>query len=85
MDERMKEKEKEGERWTAAIANLTEISSNLDLLQRLLIKKAVYVDGETFGKASLSSEQARAIKVAFPPLICFLYVLTVNLAFAFDF
>ncbi|KAK6156850.1 hypothetical protein DH2020_011098 [Rehmannia glutinosa] len=63
MAERLKEKEKEGERWTGAIANLTEISSNLDSLQKLLIKKAVYVDGETFAKASLSSEQARTIKV----------------------
>ncbi|KAI3445728.1 hypothetical protein Pfo_002393 [Paulownia fortunei] len=63
MEERVKEKEKEGDRWTAAIANLTEISSNLDSLQKLLVKKAVYVDGETFAKASLSSEQARTIKV----------------------
>ncbi|KAK6135434.1 hypothetical protein DH2020_030803 [Rehmannia glutinosa] len=63
MAERLKEKEKEGERWTGAISNLTEISSNLDSLQKLLIKKAVYVDGETFAKASLSSEQARTIKV----------------------
>ncbi|KAL3617270.1 hypothetical protein CASFOL_038815 [Castilleja foliolosa] len=63
MAERLKEKEIDGERWTGAIANLTEISSNLDSLQKLLIKKAVYVDGETFAKASLSSEQARTIKV----------------------
>ncbi|KAL7119395.1 hypothetical protein ACP275_02G060600 [Erythranthe tilingii] len=63
MDGRTKEKEKDGERWTAAIANLTETASNLDSLQRLLIKKAVYVDGDTFAKASLSSEQARTIKV----------------------
>ncbi|GFP98693.1 hypothetical protein PHJA_002013200 [Phtheirospermum japonicum] len=60
---RLKEKERDGERWTGAIANLTEISSNLDSLQKLLIKKAVYVDGETFAKASLCSEQARTIKV----------------------
>ncbi|KAL6545795.1 hypothetical protein OROGR_009669 [Orobanche gracilis] len=63
MTERLKEKEKEGERWTGAIANVTEISSNLDSLQKLLIEKTVYVDGETFARASLSSEQARKIKV----------------------
>ncbi|KAL6517644.1 hypothetical protein OROMI_033345 [Orobanche minor] len=63
MAERLKEKEKEGERWTGAIANVTEISANLDSLQKLLIEKAVYVDGETFARASLSSEQARTIKV----------------------
>lgn len=59
------EKVKGAERWTAAIANLTETASNLDSLQKLLIKKAVYVDDETFAKASLSSEQARTIKVHF--------------------
>ncbi|KAL0335125.1 UNVERIFIED_CONTAM: hypothetical protein Sradi_4724400 [Sesamum radiatum] len=63
MEEREKEKGKGSERWTAAIANLTEMSSNLDSLQKLLVKKAVYVDDETFAKASLSSEQARTIKV----------------------
>ncbi|KAL2254415.1 uncharacterized protein LOC105169221 [Sesamum indicum] len=63
MEEREKEKGKVSERWTAAIANLTEMSSNLDSLQKLLIKKSVYVDDETFAKASLSSEQARTIKV----------------------
>lgn len=69
MEEREKDKGKGEERWTAAIANLTETASNLDSLQKLLIKKAVYVDDETFAKASLSSEQARTIKVFF---ICFL-------------
>ncbi|GER26541.1 unnamed protein product, partial [Striga asiatica] len=63
MAEQLKDKEKEGERWTAEISNLTEISENIDSLQRLLIKKAVYVDGETFAKASLSSEQSRTIKL----------------------
>ncbi|KAL6494569.1 hypothetical protein OROGR_031369 [Orobanche gracilis] len=63
MAERLREKEKEGKRWTGAITNLTEISSNLDSLQKLLIEKAVYVDGETFARASLSTEQARTIKV----------------------
>ncbi|XP_075494166.1 uncharacterized protein LOC142531792 [Primulina tabacum] len=63
MEEREKEKGKGGERWTAAISNLAEMSSNLDSLQKLLIKKAVYVDDENFAKASLCSEQARTIKV----------------------
>ncbi|KAG6414913.1 hypothetical protein SASPL_122290 [Salvia splendens] len=61
MEER--EEVKGAERWTTAIGNLTEMASNLDSLQKLLIKKAVYVDDETFAKASLSSEQARSIKV----------------------
>lgn len=61
MEER--EKAKGAERWTTAISNLTEMASNLDSLQKLLINKAVYVDDETFAKASLSSEQARSIKV----------------------
>ncbi|KAF9667265.1 hypothetical protein SADUNF_Sadunf15G0004500 [Salix dunnii] len=51
------------ERWRGAIANLTEMTSNLDSLQKLLLKKAVFVDEETFSKASLTSEQARSIKV----------------------
>ncbi|KAK1292134.1 hypothetical protein QJS10_CPB17g00733 [Acorus calamus] len=60
------EKEKEaaagGERWRAAIVNLTEAAVNLDSLQGLLSKKAVFVDDETFSKASLCSEQAKTIK-----------------------
>ncbi|PIN06954.1 hypothetical protein CDL12_20487 [Handroanthus impetiginosus] len=63
MEDRVREKGEGSERWTAAIANLTEMSSNLDSLQKLLIKKAVYVDEETFAKASRSSEQAHTIKV----------------------
>lgn len=63
MEERAKEKGKGDERWASAIANLTEMSSGLDSLQKLLINKAVYVDDETFAAASLSSEQARTIKV----------------------
>lgn len=51
------------ERWRGAISNLTEMSSNLGSLQKLLLKKAVFVDEETFAKASLSAEQARTIKV----------------------
>ncbi|CAA3030926.1 Hypothetical predicted protein [Olea europaea subsp. europaea] len=63
MEEREKEKGKGSERWTAAISNLTEMASNLESLQKLLTTKAVYVDDETFAKASLTSEQARTIKV----------------------
>ncbi|GLT88667.1 hypothetical protein SLE2022_066830 [Rubroshorea leprosula] len=64
--EQEKEKEKgkgSEERWSGAIANLTEMASNLDSLQKLLLRKAVFVDEETFAKASLTSEQARTIKV----------------------
>ena len=59
----MEDKGKGNERWNGAIANLVETSSNLESLQKLLLKKAVFVDEETFAKASLSSEQARTIKV----------------------
>jgi len=52
------------ERWNAAIMNLTEMLGNLESLQKLLLKKAVFVDEETFSKASLISEQARTIKVS---------------------
>ncbi|KAF9624552.1 hypothetical protein IFM89_011726 [Coptis chinensis] len=38
------------------------MGSNLDSLQKLVVKKAVFVDDETFSKASLSSQQARTIK-----------------------
>ncbi|KAK8508552.1 hypothetical protein V6N13_130670 [Hibiscus sabdariffa] len=51
------------ERWSGALANLSEMASNLDSLQKLLLKKAVFVDEDTFSKASLTSEQARTIKV----------------------
>ncbi|XP_057976541.1 uncharacterized protein LOC131163801 isoform X2 [Malania oleifera] len=61
--EAMEEKGKGSERWSSAIANLSEMASNLDSLQKLLMKKAVFVDEETYAKASLSSEQARTIKV----------------------
>lgn len=63
MEER--EQGRGNERWSAAIANLSEISNNLDSLGNLLIKKAVYVDEDTFNKASLTSDQARNIKVLF--------------------
>ncbi|KAM7251618.1 hypothetical protein ACFE04_023501 [Oxalis oulophora] len=51
------------DRWKGAISNLTEMSSNLDSLQKLLLKKAVFVDDDTFAKASLVSDQSRSIKV----------------------
>jgi hypothetical protein len=53
-----------GERWKAAMGNLTEMGANLDSLQKFLSKKAVFVDEETFSRASLTSEQARSIKVS---------------------
>ncbi|XP_015886291.2 uncharacterized protein LOC107421547 [Ziziphus jujuba] len=59
----MEDKGKGTERWNGAIANLTDMASNLDSLQKFLLKKAVFVDEETFAKASLTSEQARTIKV----------------------
>ena len=59
----MEEKGKGSERWSAAIGNISEMASNLESMQKLLLKKAVFVDEETFAKASLSSEQARTIKV----------------------
>lgn len=54
---------KGNDRWSSAIANLTETSGNLESLQKMLLKKAVFVDDETFARASLASEQARTIKV----------------------
>lgn len=63
MEEEKQKSKGSDERWRGAITNLTEMSSNLDSLQKLLLKKAVFVDEETFAKASLSSEQARSIKV----------------------
>ncbi|XP_027347788.1 uncharacterized protein LOC113859171 [Abrus precatorius] len=58
----MEEKEK-GERWSGAMTNLTEMGSNLESLQKLLLTKAVFVDDETFAKASLTADQARTIKL----------------------
>ncbi|RRT49783.1 hypothetical protein B296_00046012 [Ensete ventricosum] len=49
--------------WKAAMVNLSEMGPNLDSMQKLLAKKAVFVDEETFAKGSLISEQARTIKV----------------------
>ncbi|KAK4254272.1 hypothetical protein QN277_009676 [Acacia crassicarpa] len=59
----MEERGRGSERWSGAITNLTEMASNLESLQKLLLKKAVFVDDETFAKASLTAEQARTIKV----------------------
>lgn len=71
----MEDKGKGTDRWSGAVANLSEMASNLESLQKLLLKKAVYVDDETFARASLCSEQARTIKVtrlalAFFFLVC---------------
>ncbi|RRT79043.1 hypothetical protein B296_00008846 [Ensete ventricosum] len=52
-----------GERWKAAIVNLSEMGTNVESLQKILVKKAVFADEETFAKASLTSEQARTIKI----------------------
>ncbi|CAD5172919.1 unnamed protein product [Musa acuminata subsp. malaccensis] len=41
----------------------SEMGANPDSMQKLLAKKAVFVDKEPFAKASLISEQARTIKV----------------------
>ncbi|KAJ7946717.1 hypothetical protein O6P43_031607 [Quillaja saponaria] len=59
----MEEKGKGSERWSGAITNFTEMASNLESLQKLLLKKAVFVDDETFAKASITAEQARTIKI----------------------
>jgi hypothetical protein len=52
-----------GERWSAAIGNLGELGANVDALQKLLARKAVFVDDDIFSKASLAADQARTIKV----------------------
>nr|CAB3462131.1 unnamed protein product [Digitaria exilis] len=51
-----------GERWSAAIGNLGELGTNVDALQKLLSRKAVFVDEDIFSKASLAADQARTIK-----------------------
>ncbi|KAL9996475.1 hypothetical protein Hdeb2414_s0701g00937101 [Helianthus debilis subsp. tardiflorus] len=58
--------EKGNERWSAAIANLSDISNDLHSLHNILNSKAVYVDQDSFNKASLTSDQARTIKVSSP-------------------
>ncbi|XP_066162418.1 uncharacterized protein [Oryza sativa Japonica Group] len=52
-----------GDRWGAAVGNLTELGANVAALQRLLAKKAVFVDEDIFSKASLAADQARTIKI----------------------
>ncbi|XP_042503214.1 uncharacterized protein LOC122080330 isoform X2 [Macadamia integrifolia] len=58
----MEDKGNANEGWKASLVNLREMAANLDSLQKLIVKKAIFVDEETFAKASLSSEQARIIK-----------------------
>ncbi|KAJ4973089.1 hypothetical protein NE237_006263 [Protea cynaroides] len=58
----MGDRRKGNERWKTSLENLSGMGTNLDSLQKIITKKAVYVDEETFAKASLSSEQARSIK-----------------------
>nr|KYP61142.1 hypothetical protein KK1_023567 [Cajanus cajan] len=58
----MGEREK-GERWSGAMTNLTEMASNLESLQKLLLTKAVFVDDDTFSKASVAADQARTINL----------------------
>lgn len=58
----MEEREK-GERWSGAMTNLAEMGSNLESLHKTLLTKAVFVDDDTFGKASLAADQARTIKL----------------------
>ncbi|KAM0855593.1 hypothetical protein ACQ4PT_049664 [Festuca glaucescens] len=52
-----------GERWGSAIGNLGELGANVESLQKLLARKAVFVDDDVFSKASLAADQARTIKV----------------------
>lgn len=59
----MAEKEKTGgERWKMALVNLSEMGTTLESLQTILAKKAVFVDNDTFSKATIISEQTRNIK-----------------------
>jgi hypothetical protein len=53
-----------GERWSSAIGNLGELGANVESLQKLLARKAVFVDEDIFSKASLAADQARTIKVS---------------------
>jgi len=39
----------------------------VDALQKLLARKAVFVDEDIFSKASLAADQARTIKIAWSP------------------
>ncbi|XP_023745825.1 uncharacterized protein LOC111893988 [Lactuca sativa] len=57
------EKGKGNQRWNSAISNLTDLSHNLTSIETLLLKSAVYVDPNTYNRSSLTSEQARTIKI----------------------
>ncbi|KAF7803712.1 hypothetical protein G2W53_042823 [Senna tora] len=59
----MEEIGKGSEGWSGAISNLTEMSSNLDSLQNLLLKNSVFLEDHTFATAFLTAEQSRTIKV----------------------
>ncbi|CAN6470208.1 unnamed protein product [Victoria cruziana] len=50
------------ERWKAAIVNLSEMETTLGSLQKMLVKKAVFVDDDSFAQATLVADQGRAIK-----------------------
>ena len=50
------------DRFTAALANVTEMGQSLESLQQML-GKAVYVDEEVFANASAVSKQTRMLKV----------------------
>eukprot|EP01018_Ginkgo_biloba_P036154 Gb_28299 [translate_table: standard] len=47
------------ERWNAALNNISEMGTTMDSLQKLLLRKAVYVDEEAFAQASANSIQSR--------------------------
>lgn len=49
------------ERWNAAVSNINEIESGVNMLQRLLLKQTVYKDEETFSQVASSANQARHI------------------------
>jgi len=51
-----------GERWGSSIGNLGELGAIVESLQKLLARKAVFVDEDVFSKASLAADQARTIK-----------------------
>lgn len=50
------------DRFTAALANVTEMGQSLESLQHML-GKAVYADEEAFANASAVSKQTRTVKV----------------------
>lgn len=50
------------DRFTAALANVTEMGQSVESLQ-LMLGKAVYLDEEAFANASAASKQTRTVKV----------------------